>query len=64
MVGERDGVVPAAMKAMHAELPGSRFVPLAGAGHISNLDSPDAFNRALDEFLAADSQASGAREAH
>jgi 3-oxoadipate enol-lactonase len=51
MVGEQDGVVPAAMKAMHAELPGSCFVPLAGAGHISNLDRPDAFNRALGEFL-------------
>jgi pimeloyl-ACP methyl ester carboxylesterase len=28
-------------------------VELAGAGHISNLDQPQAFNRALEDFLAA-----------
>lgn len=51
VVGEQDGGVPAAMKQMHLELAGSQFVELAGAGHISNLDRPDAYNRAVDDFL-------------
>jgi 3-oxoadipate enol-lactonase len=51
LAGEKDGVTPAAMRKLHQSLPGSRYVELAGAGHISNLDQPAAFNRALAEFL-------------
>jgi 3-oxoadipate enol-lactonase len=51
MVGEKDGTTPAAMRQMHETLRGSGFVELAGAGHISNLDRPDAFTRAVREFL-------------
>jgi 3-oxoadipate enol-lactonase len=51
IAGEKDGVTPAAMRKLNASLPGSRYVELAGAGHISNLDQPDAFNRAVAEFL-------------
>jgi 3-oxoadipate enol-lactonase len=42
IAGEKDagGAVPAAMKALHRDLPGSRYVELPGAGHISNLDRP------------------------
>jgi pimeloyl-ACP methyl ester carboxylesterase len=40
------------MKAMHRELAGSHYVELAGAGHISNLDDPTGFTRAVREFLA------------
>ncbi|MEA2879686.1 MAG: 3-oxoadipate enol-lactonase [Hyphomicrobiales bacterium] len=56
LAGEKDagGAVPAAMKAMHQELAGSRYVELAGAGHISNLDDPAGFTRALKGFLSAD----------
>jgi len=53
MVGEKDGTAPAAMKAMHARLKGSRYVELPGAGHISNMDRPAEFTRAVEEFLAA-----------
>jgi len=55
LAGEKDagGAVPAAMKAMHRELNGSRYVELAGAGHISNLDDPAGFTRALKNFLSA-----------
>jgi 3-oxoadipate enol-lactonase len=53
LAGEKDGVTPAAMRKLHQSLPGSRYVELAGAGHISNLDQPAAFNRAVAEFLAA-----------
>jgi 3-oxoadipate enol-lactonase len=53
LVGEKDGVNPPAMRKLNAALPGSRYVELAGAGHISNLDQPEAFNRALSDFLKA-----------
>jgi 3-oxoadipate enol-lactonase len=55
IAGEKDagGAVPAAMKAMHQDLKGSRYVELAGAGHISNLDDPAGFTAALRNFLSA-----------
>jgi 3-oxoadipate enol-lactonase len=54
IAGEKDagGAVPAAMKAMHQDLAGSRYVELPGAGHISNLDDPAGFTRAVKEFFA------------
>jgi 3-oxoadipate enol-lactonase len=52
LVGDQDGVNPTAMQELHAALPGSQYVELAGAGHISNLDQPIAFNRAINDFLA------------
>jgi len=51
IAGAKDGVTPAAMKDMHARLKGSRYVELEGAGHISNLDRPAEFTRAVREFL-------------
>ena len=53
MVGEKDGVAPPAMRKLNEALPGSRYVELPGAGHISNLDQPQAFTRALQDFLKA-----------
>jgi len=55
IAGEKDagGAVATAMKALHTALPGSRYVELPGAGHISNLDDPAGFNRALRAFLVA-----------
>jgi 3-oxoadipate enol-lactonase len=52
LVGEKDAPAPA-MRKLHEKLPGSRYVELAGAGHISNMDRPAEFNRALQDFLAA-----------
>jgi 3-oxoadipate enol-lactonase len=52
IVGEKDGAAPAAMRDMNARLPGSTYVELPGAGHISNLDRPAEFNQALAAFLA------------
>jgi len=43
MAGEKDGVTPAAMRKLSAALPGSRYVELPGAGHISNMDQPQGF---------------------
>ncbi len=51
MVGEKDGTTPAAMRQMHQALPGSTYVELPGAGHISNLDQPERFTKAIAEFL-------------
>jgi 3-oxoadipate enol-lactonase len=53
IVGEKDGPAPAAMRKLHAAAPGSRFVELPGAGHISNMDRPDDFTRAIADFLKA-----------
>jgi pimeloyl-ACP methyl ester carboxylesterase len=51
IVGEKDGPTPAAMAKLHDKLPGSRFVTLPGAGHISNMDRAGEFNSALRDFL-------------
>jgi len=51
IVGEKDGTTPAAMRQMHDQVPGSGFVELPGAGHISNLDQPARFTKAIAEFL-------------
>jgi 3-oxoadipate enol-lactonase len=53
MAGEKDGATPAAMRKLSDQLPGSRFVEIPGAGHISNMDSPAQFNRAIADFLLA-----------
>src|SRR5438045_2325182 len=54
LAGEKDGggAVPVAMRGLHQALPGSRYLKLPGAGHISNLDDPAGFTRALREFLS------------
>jgi 3-oxoadipate enol-lactonase len=53
IAGSKDGVTPAAMKDMSVRLQGSRYVELEGAGHISNLDRPTEFTKAVREFLGA-----------
>jgi 3-oxoadipate enol-lactonase len=40
------------MRKLNEALPGSRYAELAGAGHISNLDQPAAFTRAVADFLS------------
>ena len=39
------------MRKLNEKLPGSRYVEIPGAGHISNMDRPAEFNRAIREFL-------------
>jgi 3-oxoadipate enol-lactonase len=50
--GGRDAAL-AGTKALHAAVPGSEFVEIPGAGHISNLENPTTFSHALQAFLAA-----------
>ncbi len=40
-------------KALHAGVAGSSFVEIEGAGHISNVERPEVFTRALKEFLVS-----------
>jgi 3-oxoadipate enol-lactonase len=50
--GEEDGISsPEVMGAMAQKIPNSRHVTLPRAGHLSNLENPEAFNTALREFL-------------
>ncbi len=52
LVGEEDTLTPPAeARRMAAELPDSRLVVLPGSGHLSNLETPKAFNEALLGFL-------------
>lgn len=52
LVGEEDTLTPPAEARKIAEgVPDGRLVVIPGAGHLSNLESPEAFNEALLSFL-------------
>jgi 3-oxoadipate enol-lactonase len=52
VVGEHDGITPPdEARAMADAIPEARLVTIEGAGHISPLEQPDAFNAALADFL-------------
>ena len=51
VAGEADGAMPKTMRAMQAAIPGAGFVEIPGAGHLPNIEKPEAFNAALAEFL-------------
>lgn len=53
IAGEKDGTNAATMREMQQELPGSKYLELPGAGHISNTDQPAMFTKAVREFLTA-----------
>jgi 3-oxoadipate enol-lactonase len=48
--GAKDGALGGS-KQLNASVPGSTFVELEGAGHLSNLEKPEAFTDAVDAFL-------------
>jgi len=53
LVGEDDVLTPVdAARQMHASVAGSTLAIVRGAGHLSNMEQPAAFNQALGEFLA------------
>jgi len=53
IVGEEDELTPPADSQRIAEaVPGATLVTIPAAGHLSNLEQPDAFNAALNAFLA------------
>lgn len=52
LVGEQDAITPVAdAEAMQQALPRSTLTVIPGAGHLSNLEQPDAFSRRLADFL-------------
>ena len=52
LAGERDASSVATGRALAAALPRARLVVVPGAGHVVNLQQPEAFNAALLGFLA------------
>ena len=52
VVGEQDTITPPALsEQMYKDIKGSEYVVVPNAGHLSNLEQPDAFNAALARFL-------------
>jgi pimeloyl-ACP methyl ester carboxylesterase len=52
LVGDEDVVTPKAVaEEMHRGIAGSQLAIVPGAGHLSNLEQPEAFNAALADFL-------------
>jgi 3-oxoadipate enol-lactonase len=52
MVGEQDIGTPVAMaRDIHNAMLGSRLVVIPSAGHLSNIEQPEAFNQAVLGFL-------------
>ncbi len=53
IVGEEDELTPPAeSKAMAAAIPGAELALVPGAGHLSNLEQAETFNREVSRFLA------------
>ena len=53
LAAELDGNAPAPMmRKMAGYIPGAHYVELPRAGHLANVEKPDAFNAAIETFLA------------
>ena len=53
LVGDQDLVTPPGLSnELVTLIPGARMRVIANAGHLTNLEQPGAFNRAVDEFLS------------
>ena len=53
ITGEEDEMIPVdESRKMAAAINGAKLVIIPGAGHLANLEQPDAFNNALNTFLA------------
>jgi pimeloyl-ACP methyl ester carboxylesterase len=53
IVGEHDDACVPVHLFMSRTLPNAAHHVIAGAGHLTNLEAPDAFNRLVAEFLDA-----------
>jgi pimeloyl-ACP methyl ester carboxylesterase len=52
LAGEYDKIIPLSeMKFLQKNIQGSRLVIVKEAGHLSNMENPDDFNKAIAEFL-------------
>ena len=52
ITGESDGAAPGT-RYIGEKVPGAKFVSIANASHIANIEQPEAFNRALRDFLSS-----------
>jgi proline iminopeptidase len=52
LVGEYDEARPETVREFQAMVPGSLVTVIPDAGHVSNVDQPELFNAAVNEFLA------------
>lgn len=53
VTGDEDTIIPIDdVRALHAAIRGSTLEVISGAGHLSNLERPAAFNHLVSEFLA------------
>ena len=50
IAGTKDAAYPG-VKFLNGAIPNSKIVEIEGAGHLSNIEQPEPFNRALIEFL-------------
>ena len=53
LVGEHDAAFQRASEVLAAKLPRATREVLAGAGHVMNLDRPEAFVAEIERFLGA-----------
>lgn len=53
IIGEKDEPFMAGSRYMADKMPDARLEVIAGAGHASNIDQPEALNHVLIEFLAS-----------
>jgi 3-oxoadipate enol-lactonase len=54
LCGDKDpGTPPAMAEEIHRNAPGSKLVMIPNAAHLSNLENPGAFTKAMQDFLAA-----------
>jgi 3-oxoadipate enol-lactonase len=52
VVGGEDTLTPpATSRELARRIPGARMTVIEGAGHLSNIEQPEAFNRAVLGFL-------------
>jgi 3-oxoadipate enol-lactonase len=56
ITGEQDGAAPGT-RHIGETVPGAKFVNIPQASHIANVEQPEAFNRALREFLSSPASA-------
>jgi len=53
VVGKEDPITPVAdSQKMHERIAGSQLVVIENASHVSNIEQPEQFNRALKDFLS------------
>jgi pimeloyl-ACP methyl ester carboxylesterase len=53
LVGEQDGITPPALsEELQRLIPGSRLERIEDAGHLANIEQPQAFNLTIQSFLS------------